>query len=41
MQRVGISKIGVTAEQAVDHGRDEAVLDQVLWFRLFQRQRGK
>ena len=41
MQRVGISKIGVTAEQAVDHGRDEAVLDQVLWLRLLQRQRGK
>ena len=41
MQRVGISKIRVTAEQAVDHGRDEAVLDQVLWPWLLQRQRGK
>jgi hypothetical protein len=32
MQRVGISKIGIAAEQAVDHRRDEAVLEQVLRF---------
>ena len=41
MQRVGIGEIGIAAEQALDHGRDEAPLEQVLGLRLFQRQRGK
>ncbi len=41
MQRLGIGEIGVTAEQALDHRRDEALLEQVLWPRFFQRQRGK
>ena len=41
MQRLGISEIGVAAEQALDHRRDEALLEQVLWPRFFQGQRGK
>ena len=41
MQRLGIGEIGVAAEQALDHRRDETLLKQVLWPRFFQRQRGK
>ena len=41
MQCIRISEIRITAEQAVDHGRDEAAFQQVRWFRLFQRQGGK
>ena len=41
MQRVGIGEIGVAAEQALDHRRDEALLEQGLWLGFFQRQRGK
>ena len=41
MQRVGIGEIGIAAEQAIDHGRDETPLQQVRRLRLFQRQRGK
>ncbi len=38
-QRIDIGQIGIQAEQAVDHGRDEAMLDQARGSRLFQRQR--
>ncbi len=41
MQRIGIGQIGIAAEQAVDHRRDEAPLKQVRRLRFFQRQRGK
>ena len=41
MQRVGIGQIRIATEQAVDHRRDEAPLQQVRRPRLFQRQRGK
>src|SRR5260370_132323 len=41
MQRGGIMEIGVSSETAVDHWRSEALLDQVLRLRLFQRPRGK
>src|SRR6266704_3440123 len=41
MQRVGISEIGITSEQSLDHRRDEAPLKQIRRLRFFQRQRGK
>ena len=41
MQRIGISEIGIAAEQSLDHWRDEAPLKQIRRLRFFQRQRGK
>ena len=41
MQRVGVGKIRIAAEQPVDHGGDETPFQQIVRFRLFQRQRGK
>ena len=39
MQRIGIGKVGIAAEQPVDHGGDETPFQQAFRFRLFQRQR--
>jgi hypothetical protein len=41
MQRIRIGEIGITAEQAVDHRRDKAPLQQAAGPRLLQRQGGE
>jgi|GEM_PF-3083273 len=39
MQRLCIGEIRIAAEQPIDHRTDEALLEQALRLRLFQRQR--
>ena len=40
-QRRGIGEIGIAAEQAIDHGRDEAAFEEIGGLRLLQCQRGE